>query len=441
MSPPVQPVATDAPIPARADVVVIGGGIAGIATALSLAERGIAVALCEKGRIGAEQSGRNWGWVRMMGRDPAEMPLMAESKRLWRAMRQNIGAETGYRESGIAYLLDTPAEVAAQEAWIARARPWHQGTRMLSQAELAERFPGSARAWAGAAFTEDDARAEPALAVPAMAEAARARGAILLQDCAVRGLDLVAGRVAGVVTERGRIACDAAVLAGGAWSRLFCGNLGLDLPSLNGKGSVLRTEPAEGLPEHAAGASDFAFRRRLDGGYSIAHRGATVAEIVPDSFRLFRDFLPSFRAQRRHLRLRLGRRFIEEWRLRRRWSLDEATPFEAVRVLDPEPDHAILEAGLANLRRAFPAFGAVRVAGSWAGMIDSMPDAVPVIGAAPGVPGFHLATGFSGHGFGLGPGAGRLMADLITGATPAVDPAPYRPERFARLARGRAAFA
>ena len=97
------------------DVVVIGGGIVGVSTALSLVERGVSVALCEKGLIGAEQSSRNWGWVRQMGRDPAELPLAIESLRLWRGMNERIGGETGFRQAGIAYLCDTDADFAMYE--------------------------------------------------------------------------------------------------------------------------------------------------------------------------------------------------------------------------------------------------------------------------------------------------------------------------------------
>jgi glycine/D-amino acid oxidase-like deaminating enzyme len=156
-----------------------------------------------------------------------------------------------------------------------------------------------------------------------MAQAARRAGAAILTGCAVRGLDMAGGRVAGVVTERGRIACDSVILAAGAWSRLFLGNHGVDFPQLKILGSVLRTEPLEGLPEMAVGASDWAFRKRRDGGYTVAQRGASIAEIVPDSFRLMGDFLPSLRRQWHELRLRVGGRFLEEWRMPRRWSMDE----------------------------------------------------------------------------------------------------------------------
>jgi glycine/D-amino acid oxidase-like deaminating enzyme len=130
------------------------------------------------------------------------------------------------------------------------------------------------------------------------------------------------------------------------------------------------------------------------------------------------------------LRLRVGSRFVDEWRLAKRWAMDEATPFEQVRVLDPEPSEALLREARRNLARAFPAFKNLQVAQSWAGLIDVTPDAVPVISAVDAVPGFYLATGFSGHGFGIGPGAGRLMADLVSGDPPIVDPQPFRYARF-----------
>jgi glycine/D-amino acid oxidase-like deaminating enzyme len=101
-----------------------------------------------------------------------------------------------------------------------------------------------------------------------------------------------------------------------------------------------------------------------------------------------------------------------------------------VRILDPVPFERFNREGLAHLVKAFPAFAESRITQSWAGLIDVTPDAVPVIGAAGGIPGFFIASGFSGHGFGIGPGAGKLMADLVTGAQPSVDPAPFRFDRF-----------
>ncbi len=101
-------------------------------------------------------------------------------------------------------------------------------------------------------------------------------------------------------------------------------------------------------------------------------------------------------------------------------------------MLDPEPTQPIAGGGAARISpRHSRRSRDMKVAESWGGLIDVTPDAVPVIAEVDTLPGFFLATGFSGHGFGIGPGAGRLMADLVTGDTPVVDPTPFRYARFA----------
>ena len=432
MSPPVDRIASDTVLPSRAGIVIIGGGIIGTSTALFLAEKGHSIVLCEKGEIGCEQSSRNWGWCRTMGRDAREIPLAMESLRLWRGMNERTGRETGFRQAGIAYLCENEKEVAAQEAWLEQAREYQVEAHLLRGEALNDVIPGAAGPFIAALHTPTDGRAEPVHAAPAIAEAARAHGATILTNCAVRGLDIQAGRIAGVVTEHGRIACDAAVLAGGAWSRLFCGNTGIDLPQLKLLGSVFRTAPLSGGPEVSAGGNVFGWRKRLDGGYNIARRNANAVDVTPDSFRLLRDYWPTLRQYYGEFRLRLSRCFIEEWRQIRHWTLDQATPFEAVRVLDPAPNEKVLDEARAVLARLFPVFANMQVVQSWAGLMDVTPDAVPVIDQIARIPGFFIATGFSGHGFGIGPGAGRLMADMVAGDIPIVDPAPFRLDRFAR---------
>jgi glycine/D-amino acid oxidase-like deaminating enzyme len=431
MSPPVDPVASDPTLPDRTDVVIIGGGIIGVCTALFLAEKGIAVALCEKGRIGGEQSSRNWGWCRTMGRDVSEIPLALESLRLWRDMNRRLNRETGFRPSGLMYLCQTETEIAAQETWLRQTSQYQVDARLLRGFSLEAAMPGAGASFIAGLHTPSDGKAEPALAAPAIAEAARDHHAQIFTNTAVRGLERTGGRVSGVVTERGRIACQAVVLAGGAWSRLFAGNAGLDLPQLKVLGSVFRTRKLNG-PEISAAGSVFAFRKRLDGGYSIARRNANTAEITPDHFRLLSDFLPRLINNRHEIRLRVGLRSWEELRTARSWSLDQPTPFEVVRVLDPKPKESILSEARAVLARAFPTFADMQVAESWGGLMDVTPDAVPVIDQVGHMPGFFVATGFSGHGFGIGPGAGRLMADLVAGDHPVVDPKPFRLARFPR---------
>ncbi len=108
-----------------------------------------------------------------------------------------------------------------------------------------------------------------------------------------------------------------------------------------------------------------------------------------------------------------------------------------MRVLDPEPHEPILKQARDNAAAAFPAFRNMKVAETWGGVIDATPDGVPVISGVDKLPGFFIATGFTGHGFGIGPGAGRLMADIVTGDAPIVDPAPFRYSRFTDGSRPR----
>ncbi|WP_374618751.1 NAD(P)/FAD-dependent oxidoreductase [Devosia sp.] len=419
-------------LPDKVDVVVIGGGIIGVSTALTLAERGIPVALLEKGLIGAEQSGRNWGWVRQMGRDPAELPLAMVSLARWKEMNERTGEETGFRQSGIAYLCRNARQEAEYEAWLIHARGYGLDTRLLRAEEFGQYLPGMSDGFGAALYTPSDGRAEPFKAAPAIARAAIRHGAHVLTGCAVRSVERSAGCVSGVVTEKGRIACSSVVLAGGAWSRLFAGNMGLDFPQLKILGSVARTTSVTAAPNMPVGADNFAFRRRLDGGFSIAMRNANIAPIVPDSFRLFSDFAPTLVKSWSELRLRIGRRFVEEWKTPRSWLPDEVSPFEKVRILDPAPVESFNREGLSHLIKAFPAFADAKIAQTWAGLIDVTPDAVPVIGPVTSIAGFFIASGFSGHGFGIGPGAGQLAAELVTGVTTCVDPSPFKFDRFRR---------
>ncbi|PTU74743.1 NAD(P)/FAD-dependent oxidoreductase [Pseudomonas mangrovi] len=431
MYPQIERLECSSTLPAQTEVAVIGGGIVGVCCAWWLAERGIPVVLLEKGELAAEQSSRNWGWVRSMGRDLREIPLALASLDIWTRWQAELGEDLGFRRSGILYACENPQQVQQQADWLAAASAQGVRAQLLERSELARLLPDGARAgWSGALHTPLDGRAEPQLATLAIARCARRLGAQLLTGCAVRGLDVQAGRVAGVVTEQGLLRCNQVVLAGGAWSSLFLRNLGIRLPQLKVIASVLRTEPLPGAPELAVGARRYAFRKRLDGGYSIAQRSANLAPITPDSLRYLRDFLPALGSQYRELRLRLGRRFLDELLTPNHWALDTQSPFERCRVLDPQPSPTILAEARSALIEAFPAFAAMRVAQTWAGVMDVTPDAIPVIGAVEQLPGLFLSTGYSGHGFGIAPGAGRLMRDLLLGDTPLVDPAPFR---FARL--------
>ncbi|KIC37670.1 D-amino acid oxidase [Ruegeria sp. ANG-R] len=424
------PVESDLILPKHVDVVVIGGGIIGASTAFELAERGVSVLLCEKGRIAGEQSSRNWGWVRLGTRDPREIPLMQEAIRIWHGLDTRLGRPTGYVSSGILFGASGTRDDGNLTRWLRHVEGLQTGARMVSGPELDALLPDNAMGLRSALYMPQDGRAEPQLAAPAIAEAARDRGAAIMTQCAVRSIDREAGRISGVFTERGRVSCSQVVLAGGAWSRLFAGNAGIALPQLKVLNTVMRTSPLEPGPEVSVWTDDFAIRKRLDGGYTIASGHENTVDIVPDSFRLGLQFLPAFRQEWRSLRFRLSNRWMVETKDDRAWLPTDVTPFEHCRVLDPEPSQKALRRAWARARKGLPALAGAEIVQSWAGLIDVTPDAIPVISRVDEVPGLHIATGFSGHGFGIGPAAGRLAADLVTESAPCVDPAAFRLSRF-----------
>ena len=430
MGPYVDSVTPDERLPASTGVVVIGGGIIGTSAALSLAARGIPVALCEKAYIACEQSSRNWGWCRQTGRDEREMPLIVESLRLWRDMDRLTESATGFRECGVMYVAESVDDEQHFQAWLDMARPFDIGARLVRGADLERLMAGARGSYRCALHVPSDGCAEPQKAAPAIARAAQRMGAIILNHCAVRGLERTAGRVSGVITERGVIRCEGVILAGGAWTSLFCANLGVRLPQLKVLSSVMRTAPVADAPDTCTYMNQVAYRRRLDGGYTIARGSGFVVPMVPDSVRYLREFLPTLRKESGNMKLRLNAQSFMEWSSPRRWRLDRASPFERNRVLDPLPNRALNREAREAMIRLHPQFADVSIVQEWAGYIDVTPDVIPYIGPTGAVPGLTVAAGFSGHGFGIGPGAGRLAADLATGQGPSVDPTPFRLSRF-----------
>lgn len=425
------PARHSAPPPHAADVVVIGGGIAGVMSAWYLAKSGQKVVLCEKGRIAGEQSGRNWGWIRQQGRDPAELPLMIEALSIWRGLETKAQSDFGFRETGVPYLANGLDDLAKYEAWLVHGHAHGLDTRMLTRTELEERLPNSA-GWVGGLLTPSDARAEPWLAVPALAAAAARLGVSLHEDCAVRTLDLAGGRIAGVVTEKGRIRADRVVLAGGAWSSLFARAHGVGLPQLMVRATVTATAPLDFAFDGAAADKHFAFRKRQDGGLTLTPRGIHDFWIGPDAFRHLRAFLPVLRKDWRSTRFHPAAPpgYPDAWATPRRLDGDRESPFERMRILNPDPNPAFIDSIRDRFAAAFPQIGRPVIAAAWAGMIDTMPDVLPVIDHVASVPGLTIATGLSGHGFGIGPAVGRVVADLAMGRDPGHDLSPFRLSRF-----------
>jgi glycine/D-amino acid oxidase-like deaminating enzyme len=417
-------------VPASADIVIIGGGIVGVTTAWFLAQQGINVVLCEKGLIAGEQSSRNWGWVRQQLRDSREMPMIVESLRIWRGLEEEIGEDVGFHEEGVLIAANTEKDAERYADWIRISDEYGVETQMLEGPALGKLVRGAATEWKGALHTPSDGRAEPHKAVPAIARAAQRAGAAVLTGCAVRGVESEAGQVSSVVTEHGVIKTPQVLCAGGAWTSMFCRSLGITVPQLRVRGTVARTAPTENVLGGALCDNHIALRRRQDGGYTVAHSTVFDHSITPSSFRFARYYLPAIRMEFDHMRLSIGRDFFDEWSTPKYWALDAESPFEKMRVLDPDPSPRVLKDIRRNLGDAFPQLAGVPLAETWAGMIEMTPDVIPVIDEAETLPGFYIATGFSGHGFGIGPGAGKAIAGMLTNTDSGIPLDEFRLSRF-----------
>ncbi|MBO0662561.1 FAD-binding oxidoreductase [Jiella sp. MQZ9-1] len=426
-------------LPESADVVVIGGGIVGVCAAYFLARRGLKVALVEKGRIGAEQSSRNWGWCRQQNRDARELPLATQSLALWEEMAADLDEDLGFRRCGLLYLSNDEAEIAGWARWRDFALTQGVTTHMLSAAEASERGAATGMRWKGGVFSPSDGIADPARAAPLIGRGIVAHGSTIHQFCAARGIETEGGTVSAVVTEHGSIRTRQVVMAGGAWASSFCRQLGIVFPQSSVRSSILSLMPgARGIPDalHTARVS---VTRRGDGGHTLAISGRAHVDPTIQQLRFARSFVPMFAKRWRILKPGNLSALSAGHESRRGWALDKPTPMERMRVLDPKPSRRVIEDILLRARQLLPALTTIPLQASWAGYIDSTPDGVPVIDPAAGPGGFLLAAGFSGHGFGIGPGAGRLIADLITGEEPAVAYGQYVLSRFRRRDFGKVA--
>jgi glycine/D-amino acid oxidase-like deaminating enzyme len=409
MFPQINPAATDTALPDRVDVAIVGGGIIGAAAAYTLAKSGHRVVLIEKGRIAGEQSSRNWGWCRTQNRDERELPLQLLSMQVWDRLSGETGTDLGFRRTGLIYATKSETELATWSAWIDMASQYQVRNKVLTPAETRALTPGNEQDWIGGIHAPTDGRAEPAMAAPALSDAARALGAVVLQNCAVRGLDIQGGKVAGVVTERGRIAADRVLCAGGAWTSMFCRRHGIDLPQAGIRSTVFATTPGPEVTPGGLVTPDFTISRRLDGSYIVAAQNRGQMEVTPQGVRYARQFWPTFKTRRKSLTVGVGRSAVSgPEAMYRPWSFERASPMERHRIYAPEPNRAVAGPALAKLKAAYPALSGLGVGGMWAGWIDLTPDSVPVISPVEQLPGFFL----------------------VTDQAPSVDPSPFRYSRF-----------
>ena len=430
MPAPLMHIETHETLPEHADCVVIGAGIVGVSAAYWLSRAGLRVVLLEKGRVGAEQSSRNWGWCRQQNRDARELPLSTKSLELWEEMAEDIGDDLGFRRCGLLYLSNDQSELDGWANWGRFARGEGVDTRMLDRTEATARGAATGQSWLGGVWSPTDGIADPSRAAPLIAQGAIKHGATVVQSCAARGIETSAGAVAAVVTERGTIKTSNVVLSGGAWAGSFLHQSGIFFPQASVRSSILSLNPVpKDLPDalHTAAAS---VTRRSDGGYTVAVSGRSHFDPTLRMIAGAKHFLPMFAKRWKSLSPGGLQAWKAAFETRAIWALDQQTPMERTRILDPRPSKAHVDEALRRARALLPALKDVGMRQSWAGYIDSTPDGVPVIDPDIGVPGLTLAAGLSGHGFGIGPGVGRLVADLVLNRDPITETVQYKLNRF-----------
>ena len=414
---------------AEHDVAVVGGGIVGSYAAYHLAKTGRRVTLFEKGRIAGEQSSRNWGFVRLQGRDPAEIPLMLEGRRIWASLSGEIGTDIEWRAGGNLVLAADEHRLSQFEEWLEHAKTFQVDSRVVTPREAAAIVPGLGIPSVGGLYTPSDGQAEPEKAAPAIAAAAGSLGATIETNCVVDGIDVEGGMVRGLRTERGPVRADSVIICAGAWTKYLLRRLRIGLPQLWIRGSVARTTAARRAVTGTGVWAGFAFRQCVDGSFNIAGGDRADHDLLLDSLLEGSGFRPLLAKHKGMVKLRFGYPFFDF--LPARVSANGlSAAFRRHRVLDPKPNMTALRSALSQLNHGVGDIGDVQIERSWAGYIDCTPDFVPVIDRLDSPSGLVIAAGLSGHGFGMGPVTGRIAADLAVGRPVGHDLDAFRLSRF-----------
>lgn len=370
------------------DVVIVGGGISGVSAAYEIARAGHSVTLLEARRLAAMASGWTLGGVRQSGRDPAELPLAQAAVKRWGGLDAELEAPTGYRRQGNLRLARTEAEVEVIRKLVEQQSslgltieylPDNAAIRAIAPAIGPDILAGS--------FCPGDGHADPVPAVRAYAEAARRHGAIIRECVSVRALTHSGNRITGVETQAGKsIAAGRVILATGIHAPELLTPLGLSLPLIIRLVCVMQSVPLPPLlaPVFGVANADCAGRQEIDG----------------------------------RLRVTTG---IGEW------PHDPRSWTEAALAPRSRDVMALIE----RTTKVLPALADAGIARLWGGLIDLTPDALPAIDAETGIDGLVVAAGFSGHGFGIGPVTGEILADLALSRRSRFDLSPFRLSRFA----------
>jgi sarcosine oxidase subunit beta len=369
--------------PSSASIVIIGGGVVGLSSAYHLARRGITdIVVLDRDALGAGSTSKAAGGVRAQFSDPVNITLGARSLETFRDFPALFGQEIDFHQVGYLFLLSSPEAVTAFEANVALQNDLGVPSRMITTGEAGRLSPLiSTEGLLAAAYSPADGHCTPEAVVLGYASAARRNGVTLVPHCAATGIDVRDGRVVAVRTEGGTIRTDTVICAAGAWSAEVGSWVGVDLPVTPLRRQILVTEPVPDLDPHTPFTVDF-------------------------------DTSFYFHGEGRGLLLGMS-------------DPEEAPGFELTRS-----DAWLPRLGEAIERRA-PALAEIGIASGWAGLYEMTPDHNALIGRADSVENFLYATGFSGHGFLMGPAVGEVMRDLYLGEQTFVDVSGFSAERFA----------
>ena len=371
------------------DVIIIGGGIMGCSTALQLARRGLNVALLEKGTIGAGPTGKSSAIIRQHYSNELTARMALYSLGVFQDFGNLVGGECGFTHTGFVALAPK-SDSEGLKANVALQQKVGIETTLLSVEELQDLFPGLVTSdIVLAAYEPQSGYADPYLTVTSYAQAARKSGVSLFQDTMVTAVNMTGGRVSSVETVNGVFSAPIVVNATGAWASQVAAMVGLEVPIDSCRVQV-------------------AFFRRPPG-QEAQH--PVVADFINATY---------FRSETGQLTL-----------------VGLIDPAEADAVVNPDhfsqgmDDDFVMAVGNGLVSR-YPAMEQSQLTGGYASLYAITPDWHPVIDEFPAGSGFYICSGFSGHGFKLGPAVGLMTADLITGeADPEFDTKLFRVGRFA----------
>ncbi|MEV6174543.1 FAD-binding oxidoreductase [Streptomyces sp. NPDC051954] len=371
------------------DVVVVGAGMVGAACALYAARAGLDVTVVDRGPVAGGTTGAGEGNILVSDKEPGpELDLALLSGRLWAELAAELGEAVEYEAKGGVVVATSPGGLTALEGFADGQRAAGVTAEPVAPDALHDLEPHLAPGLPGAVHYPQDCQVMPALAAAHLLKASGAR--LLTGHTVTDVLRTPDGAVRGVRTDRGDLHAPAVVNAAGTWGADLAALAGVELPVLPRRGFVLVTEPLPRMVHHKVYAADY------------------VADVASDSAALQTSPVVEGTAAGPVL---IGAS-------RERVGFDRTFSLPVVRAL------------AAGATRLFPFLEGIRAMRAYVGFRPYLPDHLPAIGPDPRVPGLQHACGHEGAGIGLATGTGQLIAQALTGQTPDLDLAPFRPDRF-----------